>query len=149
MKAFYVVLLLVFITSCASNAIVEEAPEEVTLQTTQELEAAIQELPEEIIEELSGWNQETEIASESEVVELSTKYVNPAWEVDVNIEYELAADDTISAILVTSPNYAWMGKYNTDVQAVIGMSVEQASEYYISGSSLFTPAFQKAMKSSL
>jgi hypothetical protein len=42
-----------------------------------------------------------------------------------------------------------MGKYNTDVQAVIGMSVEQASEYYISGSSLFTPAFQKAMKSSL
>jgi Na+-transporting methylmalonyl-CoA/oxaloacetate decarboxylase gamma subunit len=54
MKAFYVVLLLVFITSCASNAIVEEAPEEVTLQTTQELEAAIQELPEEIIEELSG-----------------------------------------------------------------------------------------------
>jgi hypothetical protein len=51
MKAFYIVLLLVFITSCGSNAIIEDVPEEVTIKTTQELDEAIQELPEEIIEE--------------------------------------------------------------------------------------------------
>jgi hypothetical protein len=54
MKAFYIVLLLVFITSCASNAIVEDTSKEVTLQTTQELDEAIEELPEEIITELDA-----------------------------------------------------------------------------------------------
>jgi hypothetical protein len=149
MKAFYIVLLLVFITSCGSNAIIEDVPEEVTIKTTQELDEAIQELPEEIIEEWNRWNQDTKIASESKVVELSTKYVNPAWEVDVNIEYKLAADYTIASISVTSPNYAGMNRYNNTLQDVIWMSIQEASEYYISGSSLFTPVFQKAMKLSL
>ena len=67
-------------------------------------------------------------------------------EVQMNIEYELDSDDKISSISVTSPNYKGMPQFNSGVQAVVGMSVQEASEYYVSGSSLTTPAFQAALK---
>jgi len=183
MKAFYVLLLLVFLASCSAKDI---TPAE---QTSSDIDTAVEEIADELdvlIQEESPSEDAQESAEEPsdhshdgddhdhdhddiweevqvsdpqeeisepeqafvqpKVVELSTTYNNPAMEVQMNIEYELDSDDKITSISVTSPNYKGMPQFNSGVQAVVGMSVQEASEYYVSGSSLTTPAFQAALK---
>ncbi|MDA9129218.1 hypothetical protein N9J72_01955 [Candidatus Gracilibacteria bacterium] len=97
-------------------------------------------------EEIDETAQES---TESEVVELSTTYNNPKMEVVMDIEYNLDSEGKITEIEVTSPNYDGMPDFNSGVQPVVGMTVSEASEYYVSGSSLTTPAFQAALKETL
>ena len=162
MKAFYVVMMLIFLTSCGSNPSIGGPEPEVNpnIEAAEQIEKELSNLPDDIDNDTDSlWSvdfmkteeieNETVMQGEQKVIELSTQYVNPAGGVDVSISYELSSDNTITSILVTSPNYSGMRKYNDNLQNVIGMSVEEASEYYISGSSLFTPAFQAAMKSSI
>jgi len=155
MKAFYVILLLVFLASCGKETIaeptpVQDIPNEVVEQTAEEIEEAISELPDDVMkfvqENSDRIDAEEMVKYEDKVVELSTTYTNPATEVIMNIEYTLDSDDTIASISVTSPNYKGMPWFNDAVQAVVGMSVADASQYSVSGSSLATPAFQNALK---
>ncbi len=191
MKAFYALLLLVFLASCGTPVtpdapkepvVPSEPQEEVQEDVPAEIDAEAEKIIEELIkiwEESSEGDsteqeapveaqepvgsssetvepeqveiqeeevQEPNTAVESKVVELATSYTNPAGNVDMNISYSLDDSGKISEISVTSPNYKWMVWFNKNAQAVIGMTVEQASEYYVSGSSLTTPAFQKALK---
>lgn len=204
MKAFYILVLLVFLASCGTptapnDPVSPEAPVSDSSEVEEEVSAELDEEEKKIIEDLISVGDETEDsesetevmekveesddisetmekeetsreqqeveASEEEptqetpvveeqaaapkVVQLATTYNNPKWEVDMNISYTLGSDGKISQISVTSPNYSGMTQVNSKVQAVIGMSVKEASDFYISGSSLATPAFQKALKWSL
>ena len=150
-----------FLASCgaveqASNPVVPED----TSNTVQQIQQATDELPEEIVDmmdepETSSESEDIQVDENSEdpvdpveveqeleevsqafaepkVVELATTYNNPSMEVVMNIEYELSADETISSISVTSPNYRGMPKFNDSIQNVIGMSVDDAAEYYVS-----------------
>lgn len=181
MKAFYVLLALIFLTSCGAEVASDpiELSNEVVEQTVEEIDEAISELPVEVTdiieedtsdnrveEEISKpeedviqpeveWKDEETIVVDEQaavspkVVELSAKYNNPAMEVVMNIEYTLDSENNISDISVTSPNYKGMPEFNAWAQGVLGMTVGEASEYYVSGSSLTTPAFQKALKNSM
>jgi len=171
MKAFYAIFLLVFLASCgtAVNPEPEVNPDTPATEIQQEVSVEIDAEAEKIIEELIKiWEDDDEIweeenavksivpapqieesqdtASAPKVIELETSYTNPAGNVDMNISYSTDSDGKITEISVTSPNYKWMVGFNKNAQAVIGMSVTEASEYYISGSSLTTPAFQEALK---
>lgn len=195
MKAFYSIILLIFLASCTGETTIVENPtvaDPIVQEVVTELDEATESIPdsnviesdtsdtevvqdaEEIIDDLidqvvgsdneteetadlespNEEIQEIEVGDESEeqasvkVVELSTTYTNPQVEVVMNIEYSLDENDTISAIELSSPNYQGMARYNELIQWVIGLSVEEASEFAIAGSSLATPAYQAAMKKS-
>ena len=156
MKTFFILLSLAFLASCTAEAPSDEvsATPEVTVQeqTLSDIDEATANLPDtqEVVDELLS--EVDEIAndeSEATVVELSTTYRNPTMEVIMDIEYSLDTEGKISEISLTSPNFEWISRYNDGVQPVIWMTVEQASEYVISGSSYATPAFQAALKESL
>ena len=206
MKAFYTLVLLLFLASCSGSEVPVENPTvaDVSVQeTVDDIETATSELTEENTEveivpepesretestpetvevsesqSFDEWNPDVweaspeSTSSEAEdtaeagevsesnpeassdeqaavspkVVELSTTYNNPKMEVVMDIEYSVAEDGTISEISVTSPNYWWMPEFNTWIQAVVWMTVSEASQYNVSWSSLTTPAFQSAMK---
>lgn len=127
-----------------------DAPSEVSSEIDAELEtmekeesAPVQDTESEVIEPII--EEESNEVSSSELIELSTTYNNPKMEVVMNIAIDVN-DDVIESISVTSPNYRGMPEFNTGVQAVVGMTVAQASEYFVSGSSLTTPAFHAALK---
>jgi len=94
-------------------------------------------------------DEQSDEVSSGEMLELSTTYTNPAMEAIMNISLEVNDDNIIQSIEVTSPNYQGMVSFNSAVQEVIGKSVSEASEFYVSGSSLASPAFQKALKDTL
>lgn len=133
--------------------IVEEEPVEVVTQ----VEEVIVEIPEkevviieeelvEVIEPIEEKPEPVVEVSEAKVVELTTTYNNPKGEVTMNIEYELTTNGTIASIDVTSPNYRNMTKFNSGIQKVIGMTIEEASKESVAGSSLGTVAYQNALK---
>lgn len=160
MKIFYSTLLLVLLASCgdATPEQTLDTPEPIppaVETTTQEIDAATEAMDD--IQESSEQVSEEEIVvaptpvAEEEVqadtlIELSTTYNNPKIEVVMDIDMTVDENDIIQSISVTSPNYSGMPEFNSGIQAVVGMSVEEASEYYVSGSSLTTPAFQEALK---
>lgn len=153
MKTFYILLLLVFLASCGSENEVAVLPdieipviEKSSPIEIVEIDEALSELPEEIIDIMEEENSDTSTEiSESKVVILDTPYVNPKGEVDMMIEYALDSEDKIETIDVSATSYD-LSDFNASIQAVIGMSVEEASEYYVSGSSLTTAAYQDALK---
>lgn len=145
MKAFYVVLLLVFLASCGSEVNVETPSDPVVQETTQEMNDALAELPEEI--EVST-DTSVQQWDDAKIVQLAAPYTNPKWPVDMQIEYSLDEQGNIESINVFATSYD-LTNFNQSIQSVIGMSVEEASDYYVSGSSLTTPAYQEALKSSL
>lgn len=162
MKAFYVVFFLVFLASCGSEAVVEtatlETPKAAVEQTVEDMEAEMDDMPEEIMEdetveeasveddEASQDNETT--VGESKVEVLSAPYTNPAGLVDMQIEYSLDNDGNIASIDVSATTYD-LTQFNQGAQAVIGMTPEEAADYTFSGSSLTGPAFNDAMKSAM
>lgn len=159
MKTFYSLVLLVFLVSCWTEAPIDQNPETSNVQqeVAAEIDQTVESLPDpkqevdELLEQVDEIAEEDDSSSQvqsSEVVELSTTYTNPAMEVVMNIEYSLDSEDKISEISVTSPNYPGMPDFNAWVQPVVGMTVQEASEYVVSGSSLTTPVFQEALKNS-
>ena len=150
MKAFYAVFLLVFLASCGSEVVVEtatpETPEVVVEQTVEDMEAEMNDMPEEIIEDEI---MEDETASvESEVQVLDAGYTNPKGPVDMQVEYTLAWDGTIASIDVSATSYD-VSSFNNSIQSVVGMTIQEASESYVSGSSLTSAAFNNALKSAM
>lgn len=161
MKSFYILCALLLLASCGqatpenneSQVHVNEKAEE---QTAADIDASLDEIPESTTgdQEVSGdtdlpANQdaaEISVVSEPKVVELSTTYNNPKIEVVMDIAYSVDSEGKITEIAVTSPNYGGMPEFNSWVQGVVGMTVSEASEYHVSGSSLTTPAFQAALK---
>lgn len=145
MKAFYAVFLLIFLASCGNEAVVEtatpETPEAAVEQTVEDMEAEMNDMPEEIS------NDET-ASAESQVQVLDAGYTNPKGPVDMQVEYTLTQDETIASIEVSATTYdvSW---FNTAVQDVVGMTIEEASDTYISGSSLTSAAFNNALKSAM
>lgn len=173
MKIFYTTLLVVLLASCSEatpqeNTQTEEQQNIPAIEATiDDIDAAVENMDtppveenvpvteeatpevstqdvvsEEIVEEIV----EEEVAQTGKVIELSTTYNNPKIEVIMDIDMSVNENDIIESISVTSPNYGGMPEFNSGIQAVVGMSVSEASEYYVSGSSLTTPAFQKALK---
>ena len=129
-----------------TQEVVDDLIEEVNSVPLTEEDTIEEVIPEEIEEAWETEDRATEEQAATKVVELSTTYNNPKMEVVMNIEYSVDSDDKISEISVTSPNYGGMPEFNTWAQGVIGMTVEEASEYVVAGSSLTTPAFQAALK---
>jgi hypothetical protein len=64
----------------------------------------------------------------------------------MSVAYELDSDGNIASIDVSATTYD-LSQFNQGAQAVVGMTLEQASEYVVSGSSLTGPAFRAALKS--
>lgn len=140
MKAFYVIFLLVFLASCGSEAIVSESPnvEQSQQETLEELDSEIESLS-------SDDDVENEAVSESSVVILDAGYTNPKGPVDMVIEYELSDDSKVESIEVSASSYD-LSTFNSEIQSVVWMTLEEASEVYVSGSSLTTAAFSSAIK---
>ena len=116
---------------------------------TEETEMADEPVPESTETAEPITEQESDEVSSGEMIELSTTYTNPAMEAVMNISLEVDGNNTVTSIEVTSPNYQGMPQFNAGAQWVVGLSLEEASEFYVSGSSLASPAFQKALKSAL
>ncbi len=171
MKSFFAILLIVFLASCGSQTSINQeknppeilTPSEENLareyeeqesddQTWDSMSPETQEAIDSVVSDLI--NTESSIPPRQELteefipqtIEKTTSYNNPKWKVDMNISYVLWEDGTIQSLSVTSPNYRGMKNFNKQVQAVIGMTEQEASEFYVSGSSLTNPAFQAAMK---
>lgn len=136
----------------------EPSDDDVILETSSEIDAELdamanedkmmEEVETEVETETDPEPQPIEVSS-SQMIELSTTYTNPAMQAVMDIALEINANNVIESIEVTSPNYKGMVTFNQAVQAVVGMSVSEASEFYVSGSSLASPAFQKALKGSM
>ncbi len=126
----------------------EDAPSEVSNEIDAELETIENNESEAEPAEPASDSESDEVSS-GEMIELSTTYTNPAMEAVMNIALEVNDDNIIQSIEVTSPNYQGMVSFNWAVQDVVGKSLEEASEFYVSGSSLASPAFQKALKKAL
>ena len=158
MKAFYIVLLLVFLASCGSEVVEEsvevlptvEAPV-IEMPQVDRINDALDELPQEIIEEIEAEDaveendEVSEEVMEAKVVKLEAPYTNPKGPVDMVIEYSLDSEGKVETIDVSATTYD-LSKFNISIQAVVGMSIEEASEYYVSGSSLTTASYQAALQ---
>lgn len=179
MKFVYAVFLLVFLASCthsqapksdvtseletktATEATVEEVNQalnelevtEITIEENPEPAVVVEEIIDDIndaVEEVEQAQKEiTEVSSEPKVVKLQTTYQNPKTNVIMDISLSLDDNEKITSISVTSNNYDGLGKFNSSAQSLIGKTIEEASEVYLSGGSLTAPAFQKALKDSL
>lgn len=120
-------------------------------QETDQVEAQTEiETSEEIAPESSQESsvETPEVSASTKLIELSTTYNNPKIEVIMDIDIEVSENDIIESISVTSPNYGGMPEFNTKIQEVVGLTLDEAAEYNVSGSSLTTPAFQAALKNS-
>jgi len=84
-------------------------------------------------------------AVSSEIVTLDAWYTNPKGPVDMQVSYALNSAGTIETISVSATTYDVSG-FNSQIQSVVGMSLEEASDTYISGSSLTSAAFNNALK---
>ena len=134
----------------------QDAPSEVSSEIDAELEnmekeesAPLQDTEPGVESEPVEEEAADEVSTESSLIELSTTYNNPKMEVVMNIALEVNDENIIESISVTSPNYRGMPEFNSGVQSVVWMSISEASEYYVSGSSLTTPAYQSALKKAL
>ena len=158
MKTFFTLVLLVFLVWCTAEAPEGTQPNMNQTQVIQEMNQETELLPSsedliddlindvnEVIENEDTMNSETTI----DKVELSTTYQNPVMEVIMDIEYDLDEEGKITEISLTSPNFDGIWRYNDWVQGTVGLTVEEASQYVISGSSYATPAFQAALKETL
>lgn len=174
MKAFYAIFLLVFLASCGSDTVQTTVAPSDNLpaeEVTQEIENAIDDLPEELEDELdeqeeestqeeSAWSDdlqedtveeeqaEDDEVSESKVEILDAAYTNPKWPVDMEIAYTLDADGKIQTISASATTYD-VAKFNDGIQSVIWLTLEEASDTYVTGSSLTSAAFNNAIKGAL
>lgn len=142
MKYFYILFALAFLASC-STAETEVSPEvsntTVEQTTLNELDSEMSELPsEESVEN-------TDISASSEIQILQAPYTNPAGPVDMQVAYTLDTAGKIEAIDISATTYD-LSQYNEAMQSVVGMTLAEASEYSVSGSSLTGAAFRAAVK---
>ena len=129
----YLLILTVFIASCGAK--VEETTkieDEITTEVTTEMN-----------NELASLDETN--TSESNIVKLDAKYTNPAWEVDMVINYTLDENSKIETIDVSATTYD-LKDFNTSIQTLVGKTIDEAKTADIAGGSLTTEAFKKALK---
>ena len=152
MKTFCIVITLAFLVSCWESVVVDTPIQEPTVEeqeTVTEIEGALDELIEttQDAEVDEGSAMEPQASDWEEIVLLDATYTNPKGSVDMTIEYELGVNDIIENINVSATTYDLTG-FNDSIQSVVGMTLEEASDTYISGSSLTSAAFNNALKKS-
>lgn len=159
MKFIYLMLITVILSSCFADKEVvkdekviknpisiEEAEKIAEEETIKEIEEEISNI--EIKDEVEN-NTNNEEISEAKVEKLDAKYVN--WwgvDVDMSIKYTLDKNKLIKTISVSDSNsdmkVVW---FNDAIQKeLVWKSLDEASEFYISGSSLTSEAFSNALK---
>ena len=82
---------------------------------------------------------------DNKVTKLDATYTNPQTTVDMVLDYSLDDENKIETINVSATTYD-VSEFNTKLQSVVWKTLEEASEVYISGSSLATEAFHNAIK---
>lgn len=142
MKILVLLLTITLLASCTNK---DEKIENTEIWDTKVIEETVNDI------EKSMNSLDDLIKDESKVQLINYKYSNPAQEVNLNIEYNLDAENKISMISITSDNWDKLEWFNTAAQEVlIGKTLKQASEVdLISGASLTTEAFKEAIKSQL
>ncbi len=133
MKYLYLLILTVFIASCGAKVdetkvVEDENAIEISNQINAELETLVE-----------------DAANTSKVTRLDAKYTNPAWEVDMVIDYTLDSEWKIETIDVSATTYD-LKDFNTAAQVLIGKTLEEAKTADIAGGSLTNEAFKKALK---
>lgn len=99
--------------------------------------------------EMETMENEPEEPAANDLVTLKTSYKNPKTTVDMTIVYELDADEKIVSINMSAPQYD-LAKFTDAIsEQIVGKTLEEASEVYVSGSSLATEAYQNALKNQL
>lgn len=138
MKYLYLLVLSVFLVSCGAKA-----PE----QTTDlDVENITNEVVSEINSELETIENVPTTNTNSDVMKIDAKYNNPAWEVDMTIDYTLSENGTIETIEVSATTYD-LTEFNEEVKnQLIGKTIEEAKTANIAWGSLTTEAFKKALK---
>lgn len=137
MKYLYLLVLTVFIASCGNK--VEENTKEL------EIEKVTTEVVSDIDNELKNLESDSFKESDIDVVKIDATYTNPAWEVDMIINYSLDENSKIKTIDVDATTYD-LKEFNTSIQSLIGKTIEEAKSADIAGWSLTTEAFKKALK---
>ena len=85
----------------------------------------------------------TEINKE---LKFNADYKAPSWNVTMNVSYELDDSGKIKTIdIQSSANFKWFDEKAE--KELLGKTIEEASKLYISGASLASNAFKKAIKS--
>lgn len=132
MKYLYLLLLTVFIASCGAKVDETKVVED---ETTTEVVT-------EINNELENLNEVTPIKN---IVKLDAKYNNPAWEVDMVIDYTLDDNGVIETIDVSATTYD-LTEFNESIKILVWKTIEEAKNTEITWGSLTTEAFKKALK---
>lgn len=132
MKYLYLLLLTVFIASCGAKVDETKVVED---ETTTEVLADIN-------NELDTLEVDENIA---DITKIDAKYTNPAWEVDMVINYTLDWSGTIATINTTATTYD-LSQFNDAIQSLVWKTIEEAKNTEITWGSLTTDAFKKALK---
>lgn len=83
---------------------------------------------------------------DTKVVKVQAIYENPKQEVFINMEYQLDNNGKITKIDMTDTNYN-QNNLQENLQVLLGKSVDEIDETYISGGSLTIPAVKEALTS--
>ena len=85
-------------------------------------------------------------ANSDKVVKFNADYKAPSWNVTMNVSYELDDSGKIKTIdIQSSADFKWFDEKAE--KELLGKTIEEASKLYISGASLASNAFKKAIKS--
>ena len=116
-----------------------------TVLEEEEEEEEVETPDEEINDEVAAL--ETAVEDSSKTVTLDAAYTNPKGPVDMTVTYSTDSTGVITALNVAATTYD-VSEFNTEVQKLVGSTLEEASEY-TSGSSLTGYAFTQAVKAEL
>ncbi len=140
MKYLYSLVLLVFLASCTNGAWVTN--EETVDNENTSTEVTNSEIDEAMEETFS------EEESNEGLTMLDATYTNPQAEIDMKIYYSLNEANEIEEIYAEASNYD-MSAFNENIQYLVGKTMEEAENVYVSGSSLTSEAFTSAIKNNM
>ena len=136
MKYLYLLILSVFLVSCGAKA-----PEQTT-------DLDVENITNEVVSEINSELEtiEDEMVPVKDIVKIDARYNNPAWEVDMVINYTLSDAGIIETIEVSATNYD-LTEFNEEVKSqLVGKTINEAQNIEIAWSSITTEAFKKALK---
>lgn len=138
MKYLYLLILSVFLVSCGAK--VEEKNVEM------DVDNITSEVISDINSELETLDNQDEIIPVKNIIKLDATYTNPAWEVDMVINYTLDDKWVIETIDVNATTYD-LTEFNEEVKTqLVGKTLEEAKNTEVAWGSLTTEAFKKALK---
>ncbi len=97
--------------------------------------------------EIESVEDEDEVAQEAEakVTKVQALYNNSRQDVVLDIEYTLDSDGKIGSIEITDTNGYDVSRNLWDLNVLVGKSIDEVEDTYISGGSLTVPAIKKAI----